>query len=69
MSEREQAPDPAAAPARPRIKRRWAILGRAGGGVAVIAIAGTLAAGAPDTGASGGDPAGGGDSAELSADR
>lgn len=67
MSNVEPTPPGGQPAGRPRIKRRWAILGKAGGGVAVIAVAGALAAGAPDTGAGGDGPAGG-DSPELIAD-
>ena len=38
------------------IKRRWAIVARAGGGAAVMAIAGALAAGTPADQGGGADP-------------
>jgi hypothetical protein len=54
---------------RPWIKRRWAILSKAGGGVAVIAVAGALAAGGPDPASTDGDSGAGGDTPELALDR
>jgi hypothetical protein len=53
-----QPPDP---PKKPVIKRRWAIMRNAGGGVAVIAVAGALALSDPtDQGDHGDDPGGSG---------
>jgi hypothetical protein len=46
---------------KPLIKRRWAIMRNAGGGVAVIAVAGALALSDPtDNGDPGDDPGGSG---------
>ncbi len=58
--------EPLSPPVKPLIKRRWAILGRAGGGVAVIAVAGALALSDPTEGSDSGDP--GGDDTEISAE-
>ena len=45
---------------KPLIKRRWAIVSRAGGGAALLAVAGTLALSDPsDQSDPGGDSAGG----------
>ena len=54
-------PEPEAkASAKPLIKRRWAIVGRAGSGAALLAVAGTLALSDPnDPTDPGGDSAGG----------
>ncbi len=66
MTESDQVPDP-----RPRkgavIKRRWAIVSKAGGGAAVLAIAGALALGDPnDQTDPGQEP--GGPSAQISSE-
>lgn len=53
--ERQEHPHPAV------VKRRWAILKSAGGGVAVIAVAGALALSDPSDQLDSGDPGGGGD--------
>ncbi|MFI5123471.1 MAG: hypothetical protein ACHQJ5_11305 [Vicinamibacteria bacterium] len=42
MSEQTE-PEDQATPRRPLIKRRWAIVTKAGGGAAVLAVAGALA--------------------------
>jgi hypothetical protein len=57
---RHEAEEPSA-PAKPMIKRRWAIMRSAGGGVAVIAVAGAIAFADPtDQGDQGDNPATGG---------
>jgi hypothetical protein len=48
--EPESADAQAAAPGSPVIKRRWAIVRRAGGGAALLAVAGTLALADPSDG-------------------
>ena len=60
-------PEPAPKQARPLIKRRWAIVSRAGGGAALLAVAGAIALGDPtDQSDPGQDSAGG--NAQLSAE-
>ena len=52
---------------RPLIKRRWAVVRRAGGGAALLAVAGAIALGSPaEQSDSGDDPADGG--AQVSAE-
>jgi hypothetical protein len=46
---------------KPLIKRRWAIVTRAGGGAALLAIAGTLALSDPSDGTDPGQDSAGGD--------
>jgi hypothetical protein len=54
-----QPPEPSPRPA--LIKRRWAIVRRAGGGAALLAVAGTIAIGdPPEQNDPGADPAKGG---------
>ncbi len=61
------APEPASQSPQPLIKRRWAIVSRAGGGAALLAVAGTLALSDPSTQSDpGGDSAGG--DVEISAE-
>lgn len=50
MDEPSKSPEPPEPPRRPGavIKRRWAIVSKAGGGAAVLAIAGALALGDPN---------------------
>ncbi len=52
---------------RPMIKRRWAIVSKAGGGAAVLAIAGALALGDPNDQTDFGQDAGG-PSSQLSSE-
>lgn len=66
-SESGSEPEPAARGGQAVIKRRWAILRNAGGGVAVIAVAGALALSDPSDQLDSGDPGGGGDT-EISAE-
>lgn len=47
MDESQDNPEPPAQ-SRPLIKRRWAIVSKAGGGAAVLAIAGALALSDPN---------------------
>jgi hypothetical protein len=64
MDREEATPNEGAPPGqskKPLIKRRWAIMRNAGGGVAVIAVAGALALSDPtDNGDPGDDPGGSG---------
>jgi hypothetical protein len=54
----EEAPNQETKPKPAVIKRRWAIVRKAGGGAAVLAIAGAIALGDPaDQGGSAQDPA------------
>jgi hypothetical protein len=64
-----QVPDsPEPEPRRaPLIKRRWAIVSKAGGGAAVLAIAGALALGDPSDQTDGQEP-GPGPSAQISSE-
>jgi len=59
-------PEPAAEPKRPLIKRRWAIVGRAGGGAALLAVTGALALADPNDQTDPGSDGSGGD-VEISA--
>jgi hypothetical protein len=58
---------PAPAPKAALIKRRWAIVGRAGGGAALLAVAGAIALGDPSDRTDPGQDSAGGD-AQISAE-
>ena len=59
--------EPEPKPGRPLIKRRWAIVSRAGGGAALLAVAGTLALSDPSDQSDPGQDSAGGD-VEISAE-
>lgn len=61
---------PAAEPRRPAmIKRRWAVFGKAGSGVVILATAGAIAVGTPGNGVDGMPASSNGGGQELSIDR
>jgi hypothetical protein len=67
MAEPTDTPEPSK-PKGPVVKRRWAIVSKAGGGAAVLAIAGTLALSDPSDQADSGADRGGGTGSQISAE-
>ena len=67
MSEPGDTPQPPK-DTRPVVKRRWAIVSKAGGGAAVLAIAGTLALSDPNDQTDHGADQAGGRSAQISSE-
>jgi hypothetical protein len=67
MNVSREEPEPPA-PGRPLIKRRWAIVSKAGGGAAVLAIAGALALSDPNDQTDPGADQAGGTSSQISSE-
>lgn len=67
MDESRDKPEPPTQ-GRPLIKRRWAIVSKAGGGAAVLAIAGTLALSDPNDQTDYGSDQTGGSGAQVSSE-
>ena len=63
----EEQPEATSTSGRPVIKRRWAIVRKAGGGAALLAVAGTIALADPTEQSDPGQGSGGGDS-QISAE-